>query len=208
MTSVLAASRSRLFLVVPTILGVVVIATIVLVVRANAEPATWPPFTMTYQQVVDEGTAPPLVEVHRLEYQSKDEWTDTVVEAPSVDTRLGAFSNKDSYQRVSGGVYSRFSAATGSIREEKLEQDTIKVPNGFLVPFQKQSLELANIGSTRVTTNSVVCFRDKCIEGAPGLRYAAEGQPETVLADDSRGIPLRSGDDFVVTELLIHDIQR
>lgn len=196
-------------------IGVIgIVASLFFMIRdqAAAENSDWPPLTMIYEvagPTRTEGDGPPQAstEVHRLEYQSKNEWIDTVIEAQPVETRYGIFSNVGSFQRLSGGEYTSFSSITNSADTEKVKDGVTMIPRGGLAPFPIQMIEDAyDIELTRVATNSKVCFHDQCEENADGLLLADNGR-ELVFVDDARGIPLKIGDYLVVKEVQIHDVK-
>ena len=88
------------------IAAVVATSVVAMSVRADGPPGrvipTWPPFTMVYEadgHTYAIGSSPSVTtrEVRRLEYQSRNQWTDTVVEAPTITTRVGSDSTVGYY---------------------------------------------------------------------------------------------------------------
>ena len=172
--------------------------------------AEWPPFTMIYQApgaAVSVGNKPfRVIEVRRLEYQSKTEWTETVIEATPIETSYGTFSDVGSYRELSGGVFKEFDAVTDSTRTDTVEAGVTRIPNSYLRPIPLQHYkESEGVTVSYTTTDATVCFEgDDCTENAMGIAFTKDGRTG-VYADDSRGIPLKMGDDFIVRELRIDD---
>ena len=72
-------------------------------------------------------------EVRRLDYTSKTQWTDTVIEAPTVDLgRYGTGSTVGSYKSINGNTTVSYDAMTDS-RDEGTHEEGILVPNQALV---------------------------------------------------------------------------
>jgi hypothetical protein len=202
--------NQRKFLVVSVPILVVLLAGLAtgLLIKAHADANDdWPSFVMIYEiegGVSSVGLDSPksTSETHRLEYNSKDKWLDTVIESEPVTTNVGTFSEVGSYQKAENGTITRFGSVFGEIREEKIGDNTRRIPNGFLKPFQLQELEALGEDSTEVTTTSTVCVRGQCIENATGLKLVFNGK-EHVFAADTNGIPLKIGDSFLVMKLEI-----
>jgi hypothetical protein len=151
-----------------------------------------------------EATGKKSVEVHRLDYQSRDQWEDEIIESEPLVTRVGSFTNTGSYQSLLGGEYTTYSSVTDDITTEKVEAGVHMIPRNNLSPFPIQTIEDAyNIRLTRIGTKSRVCFYNQCEENAEGLLLVDEGR-EMVFANDARGIPLITGS-FIVREVRIHD---
>ncbi len=193
-------------------LALVATITLLLMKGADAKDEDWPPLTMIYE--ID--AAPVSVgnevqrgrEVHRLEYQSQTQWTDTVIEAPDIETNVGTFSSVGSYQRLDGRDLTEFDAIDNQTRSSTIDEGVTFAAGPALVrtpigPMMEAGLELK-----RAPSGSEVCFGQVCKENAGGLKATFRGQ-ERVFVDDQRGIPLRIGDSFfVVRELRIEDTRR
>ena len=181
---------------------------------SDVPPTDWPAFTLVYEAdgsaVSVGGDGFTIREVHRFEFTSKSRWTDTVVDAtPSVDLSQGVFSRVGSYRRLDGRKLVEFDALDGGRYEETIDEGVRFLSNAVLLPFQNRVLEeVAGITATRVETGILVCFREECEENAVGLLYRLEDGGERVFADDSRGVPLKMGDAFVVKELRVDDEHR
>ena len=196
------------------VLGLAVV-TVLLVTKffATAASPDWPPFVMIYQIEgggVTVGTGPIQTgqEVHRLDYRSKTEWTDTVIEAPEIETSFGTFSTVGSYRHLDGRTLSEFDPLENSFLSRTIPEGVRMVPGAALIPRPIEVLKAAGAEYAQVVTSAKVCFRDVCKQNAGGLMYVDNGQ-ERVFANDSRGIPLKVGDSFfTVLELRIEDEQR
>ena len=82
-----------ILLVIGVALGALLIVfVLVLAGRGESEASLGqlPPLTMVYEVygpsiTVGDRSVEPFRELHRLEYRSKTEWTDTVIQSPSID---------------------------------------------------------------------------------------------------------------------------
>ena len=140
---------------------------------------TWPTLSMVYETdgaVVSVGSGPAqtIREVRRLDYQSKTQWGDTVLEAsPSVQTSVGQFSRVGSYAQLDGDAYTEFNALDGAESEKTISEETIKKgatrlagPNMRPFPIEESGIE-----TTATNTTATVCFQEKCTDNAQGLLY-------------------------------------
>ena len=175
------------------------------------EPKDWPPFTMVYeleqgQSVMVGDRQVASRQLRRFEYQSATEWTDTILESPPIETRVGTFSQVGSYRRLDGRRLIEYESVTDSIREDEIEEGVRHLANGFFLPYRNRRYEeLDGITPVKVEAGAIVCFRDQCEDNATGLLYRLENGQERVFADDSRGFPLGFGTLFVVRELRVDD---
>ena len=202
------------FIALLAVTGIVIAAMSGMGSRAAAQPGpslpVWPEFTMVYETdgaAVSVGTGPAEVtrEVHRLEYQSATQWTDTVIEAPTIETRVGSFSMVGSYQTLDGDTYTEYNAYDQSPEETTVPENTTMVPGRVMPPFP---IKESGVELTATTTTAKVCFQDQCGENAEGRLYTKANGVEIVFVDDARGIPLRVDDAFVVKEIRIDDTKQ
>ena len=211
------ASSQTLRLGLVLLIAAVVAASVVVAMSAWADgPAarvipTWPPFTMVYETngvVYSIGSSPSVTtrEVRRLEYQSRTQWTDTVVEAPTITTTVGSTSRVGSSTRLDGDSYTEYNASGETTYAETLgENETMLAGSSLPPPFP---IEDSRFEIESTVTSAKVCFNDECTENAAGqLRRKANGG-EFVYVDDARGIPLRVGDAFIVREIHIEDAKQ
>ena len=63
-------------------------------------------------------------EVRWLEYQSETQWKDIVIEAPTIETRVGQFNRVGSFQQLNGRTFTEFDALGGSSHETTVEEGT------------------------------------------------------------------------------------
>ena len=202
-------SKKLLIALVPILAVLVIGLGTGLVIRANADTNDdFPSFVMIYEKQgpvssVGQGAPKSTMEIHRLEYSSMNKWIDTVIEAEPVVTAVGTFSRVGSYQQVENGVVTEFDAVTGHTQKDDVGDNTRRIPNSFLAPYQIQGLEAAGEDSTQVTTASTVCIRAQCAENATGLKYVVDGK-ERIYAANTNGIPLKIGDSFFVSRLEIN----
>ena len=186
--------------------GLVAVGVVAFVLRSNATAASttdWPPLTMTYQTdfVVNGST---YNETRMLTYNSRNSWEEKVITAEPFEVRGGVFSTVGSYQRLEKDQYTNYGAASGSTDVEEVEEGSLMIPRGWLVPAPIEGLEdFLNNELTPVRTTTRVCFENVCTENAPGweFRYKDVG---VVYADDARGIPVKVGNNFFeVTEVWV-----
>ena len=173
-----------------------------------------PPMTMLYEAYgpsisVGDRSIEPFKELHRLEYRSETQWVDTVIESPAVDLgRYGTRSSVGSYTRLNGKSITEYDAMDGSIDESTVSDDTVFVPDPALALGTPDLLDHSSkFTKSRVTTSAKVCFNGECVENAVGILYESS-RTALVFVDDSRGIPLRLGDGFLVRSVEIHDSKR
>ena len=136
-------------------------------------------------------------EVRRLEFRSKTDWTETVIESPSINLgRYGSGSNVGSYRRLDGAIITEYDSLDGSIRESAVADDAIFVPNSAFTVAYMSTKPLGDIPGVVVTTDARVCFNDDCQGNADGIKYSANGITLVVLEGDNWIIPIELGDGF------------
>ncbi len=170
----------------------------------------WPPFTMVYETngvVYLVGSSPSVTtrEVRRLEYQSRTQWTDTVVEAPTITTTVGSSSRVGASTRVNGDSYTESNASGESTYAETVGENTTMLTGSMPPPFP---IEDSRVETEPTVTSAKVCFNDECTENAAGLLHRKANGAEVVYVDDARGIPLRVNDVFFVKEIHIKDAKQ
>ena len=166
---------------------------------------TWPSFTMLYVAdgvVYSIGDSPAVTtrEVRRLDYTSPSQWTDTVVEAPSIDTPVGTDTRVGFITQLKGNSYTESNSSGEITHTDTAEDDTTILVSGVPAPFP---IEASGVTTTVTSTTAKVCFLDECTENAAGRLYRKPNGNEFVYVDDARGIPLRMGETFVVREIRI-----
>ena len=207
------ASRQTLRLGLVLLIAGVVATSVVIATSVGADEPTgtdpvipeWPPCTMVYETdgiVYSIGSSPPVNtrEVRRLEYQSRTQWTDTVVEAPTITHALGSDSRVGFSARLNGGSYTEYDASGETTYAETLGENEIRIAGSLMLPFP---IEESGVETEPAVTSAKVCFNDECTENAAGLLYKQTKRSELVLVDDARGIPLRVNDVFFVKEIHI-----
>ncbi len=210
------ASSQTLRLGLVLLIATVVATSVVVAMSAWADgPAgpvipEWPPFTMVYETngiVYSIGSSPAVTtrEVRRLEYQSRTQWTDTVVEAPTITTTVGSTSRVGSSTRVNGDSYTEYNASGETTYADTVGENVTMLTGSMPPPFP---IEESGVETEPTVTSAKVCFNDECTENAAGLLYKQTKRSELVLVDDARGIPLRVNDAFVVREIRINDAKR
>ena len=143
------------------------------------------------------GSVPVYKELRRLEYRSKTDWIETVIESPTIDLgRYGTGNNTGSYLRLDGNVITEYNAMVGSSEESIVEDGAIFVPNAAFTFVHTSPKLLGDIPSVAVTTDAHVCFNGDCEETTEGVRYEYGRTPLVVLKGDNWNIPLEYGDTF------------
>ena len=211
------ASSQTLRLGLVLLIAAVVAASVVVAMSVWADgPAgpvipTWPPFTMVYETngiVYSIGSSPSVTtrEVRRLEYQSRTQWTDTVIEAPTITSKVGSTSRVGYSTRVDGDSYTEYNASGEMTYAERLgENETMLAGSSLPPPFP---IEDSRFETEPTVTTAKVCFNDECTKEAAGLLHRRANGAEFVYVDDARGIPLRVGDAFIVREIRIQDAKQ
>ena len=209
--------RSQTFkLSLALVIVAAVAASVFLVVSARAEVpvaltfSTWPAFTMTYETdgiVYTVGSSPAEAarETRRLDYQSSTQWTDTVVDAPTITTSVASTSRVGAYAELEGNSFIEFDSSGEQIYADTVDEDTTLIVGSMPPPFPIEEL---GFDLESVTTGATVCFYDECISNAPGLLYTETNGRELLFVDDARGIPLRVNDTFIVHEIRIEDARQ
>lgn len=139
-------------------------------------------------------------EIRRLDYTSRTNWTDTVIESPTVDLgRYGTASNVGSYESVNGKAAVSYDAMTDSLDEYTRDSSAFSVPNVAFVyaAIPPDTLDAAGSGYTKsvVASNVSVCKDGSCQENVSAVRYR---KPNTsfdlvMYKTDQWFIPLKNG---------------
>ena len=204
--------RLGLVLLIAAVVATSVVVAMSVWADGPAAPAipTWPPFTMVYETngiVYSVGSSPSVTtrEVRRLEYQSRTQWTDTVVEAPTITTTVGSTSRVGSSTRLDGDSYTESNASGETTYAETVGENETMLAGSLPPPFP---IEESGVETEPTVTSAKVCFNDECTENAAGLLHRKGNGSEFVYVDDARGIPLRVNDAFVVKEIHIKDAKQ
>jgi hypothetical protein len=203
---ILTRKRALAFLVITALLSIGIV-TLLLAENsdATAETGHWPPLTMVYEMDGPSWNSVLVREVHRLEYRSTLEWTDTVIESDSIESlALGTVSTAGSYSRLKGARYEDYNSITDQLDVSEIDEDTIFVPNAFMMPFHISEIKKAQPGDlTEIASVSTVCYRGDCEQNAGRLLHN-RGDEGWVYANELRwGIPLKVGYAFLVRKLEI-----
>lgn len=211
MNSNLVIRSSLLLLIAAT---VVVSIAVTVSVRAD-QPGyhtmpTWPVFSMLYETNGfiygrGEGGSVTVREVHRLDYVSDTQWTNTVVESPTITTAVGSHDRVGHYTQLSGTTYTEYDGTGETLRTETVEEDTTRIVGTMPAPFP---IVESGVATTSTDTTAKVCFLEECTVNADGVLYTMDNGSEFVFVDDARGIPLRVDEGFVVKEILINDVKK
>ena len=211
MTSNLVIRSSLLLLIAA---AVVVSITVAVSVRAGEREyhtmPTWPVFSMLYETpgftyTRGEGEPVTIREVHRLDYVSDTQWTNTVVESPTITTAVGSHDRVGYYTQLSGTTYTEYDDAGETLHTETVEDDTTLIVGTMPAPFP---IVQSGVATTSTDTIAKVCFQGECTINADGVLYTMDNGSEFVFLDDARGIPLRVNESFVVKEITIQDVKQ
>ena len=198
------------------LLIITLVAAFAITMAAQAETTdaptipTWPPFTMEYETdgiVYSVGSSDSVTtrEVRRLEYTSATQWTDTVIEAPTITTSVGSESRVGSTSQLNGSAYTEFNASGETTYTDTIGERTTLLAGSLPQPFP---LVASGVATVAATTTAKVCFYEECMENAAGVLYRKASGSEMVFVDDARGIPLRVNDGLVVKEIRINDAKQ
>lgn len=197
------------------LLAVVAVSAFVVVSTRADQPVaptipTWPEFTMLYETdggVNTPGLSPQVQtrEIRRLDYQSATNWTDTVIEAPTITTSVGSHSRVGYTATLDGTSYIEADAAGRQLYTNTVDEDTTYLVGTMPPPFP---IVESGVTTTNATTTAKVCFQTDCTKNAEGIPYTKANGSEFVFVDDARGIPLRVNDGFIVKELTIQDTKQ
>jgi hypothetical protein len=203
-----------LSLVLLILTAVAVSVFIAVSVRADQPVAptipTWPAFSMLYEtdgETYTRGSSPQVNtrEVRRLDYQSPTQWTDTVVEAPTITTSVGSHSRVGYTAQLNGTSYVEADAAGRQLHTYTVDEDTTFLVGTMPPPFP---IVASGVTTTTKATTAKVCFQTECTENAGGVLYTKSNGSEFVYVDDARGIPLQVNDSFIVKEITINDTKQ
>ena len=204
MTKRIATGRA----VVVTVVVVVVLIAIFALVLASREggeagPSELPGMTLVYETygpavTVGDNSVERYKEIRRLEYRSRTDWTETVIESPTIDLgRYGSGSNAGSFLRLDGTVVTNYDAMTGSISESAVDDGSIFVPNAAFTYVHITTMPFGDdVPGVAVTTEARVCFNGDCEENATGVRYTSGRTSMVVFEGDNWIIPLEYGEIF------------
>ena len=191
-----------------TVVVVVVLIAASALVLANLEggeagPSELPGMTLVYETygpavTVGDNSVEPYKEIRRLEYRSRTDWTETVIESPTIDLgRYGSGSNAGSFLRLDGRVVTDYNAMTGSISESAVDDGSISVPNAAFTYVHITTMPFGDdVPGVAVTTEARVCFNGDCEENATGVRYTSGRTSMVVFEGDNWIIPLEYGEIF------------
>ena len=102
----------------------------------------------------------------------------------------------------------QLSTHPNDISVDKRTDESIYVPNAHLIPLYyfvaNPNKTPGGTPYTETPTTTTVCYRSECEENVSGLAFKWGGRLERIALDDKRwGINLKSGDSFVVRELIL-----
>ena len=201
-------AHKRLAVASLAVLGVMLTALAALAFTNAARPDPpnpLPPMTLTYEVYgagvqVGDRSIPRFKEIRRLEYRARNEWTETIIESPTLDLgRYGTGSSVGSYRAVKGGVVTEYDAMDGYTGTYAVERG-IELPDGtfrYTHTPPTQPFGPAITGEA-VTTEARVCFNGDCIDNAAGVKYIKGNRTLVVLEGDGFILPIQSGDHFLL----------
>ena len=173
--------------------------------RNEDKPGYLPSMTLVYEihgppVSIGGSSATPYKEVRRLEYRSKNDWTETVIESPSINLgRYGSGSNVGAYRKLNGKVLTEHDPLDGSISESTIDDGVTFVPNAAFTFSHSSTRPLGDdVTGVEVTTGARVCFNGECEDNARGVRYSTDRMSVVVLEGDNWMLPLELGDLFLL----------
>ena len=169
----------------------------------EAGPNELPSMTLVYEVngpaiSVGDNSVVPYKEIRRLEFRSRTDWTETVIESPTIDVgRYGTTSNVGAYVSLKGTVLTEHDPLDGSISESTIDDGATFVPNAAFVFVHMPTMPFGeDVPGVPVTTDARVCFNSDCEENATGVRYSANRTTVVVYEGDNWIIPLEYGEIF------------
>ena len=168
-------------------------------------PDPLPPMTLTYEVYgasvsVGNRSIPRFKELRRLEYRSQTDWTETVIESPTLDLgRYGTASNVGSYRTLKGNVLTEFDAKMNSTNTST-QGGSVLIPNSSLSVIYASPTNPLGPDAVRavVTTNLRACFNGDCRDNASGVKYTKGDTTLVVLEGDGFILPVEDGDYFTL----------
>ena len=176
---------------------------------SSPEISYWPALTMVYEMDGPPFNGQTVRETHRLEYRSVTDWTDTVIESDPIESlALGTVSTAGSYERLKDKKVEYYDSITDDVSVDERTDESIYVPNTYLVPINFLVVDPTGAPDgtpyIETPTTTTVCYRSECEENISGLAFKWGGGLERIALDDKRwGINLKSGDSFIVRELIL-----
>ena len=211
--SIMPSRRTALVaMVIAAIIAVAAVAVVRSNVAAQSVNTDWPSLTMTYEtagpSTLVGGVEQFGIEVRRMEYTSKHSWTDTITEAPDIETTVGTFNPTGSFMSLDNGVITEYNAITRTTSTVPATEGVSHVAGAAFVRSSIEKLQELGYEFTEVETDARVCFQTVCQGNASGIRMEYNNQ-EYIFVDDVRGIPLKRGaTSFKVREVLIGDAKQ
>ena len=155
---------------------------------SDAETSYWPPLTMVYEIDGQVWNGQVIRETHRLEYRSASDWTDTVIDSTSIQSRaLGTITAAGTYMRRDGNQLETYDSITGDTDIYVSENNVI--PNAFLAPFHIfENVENSEIGPVQTTD-----------ENSSGQGSGGAGPGEIEGGDDEVG-PVQTTNELELVE--------
>ena len=200
-------AHKRITLASVAALGVVLCAFALAFANATRPdpPGSLPPMTLTYEVSgpeigVGDRTIGDYRETVRLEYRSKTDWTETIIESPTHDLgRYGAGTNQGSYRKLKGNVVTEYDAMDGSTGTYTVG-DWTELPNATFAYTRAPVVDPLGPGITSeaVTSEARVCFNGDCRDNAAGVKYTKDGREIVLLQGDGFVLPIKNGDLFVL----------
>ncbi len=201
---------TRKSIAVASVLALGVVMTVLALAFTNRTgpnlPDPIPPMTLTYEVYgpgvsVGDRTSTPYKELVRLEYRSQTDWTETIIESPTLDLgRYGEGTSKGSWRQLKGNVYTEYDAMDGGTYTSS-EGGGVLLPHSVFgyayTPIGYSPIAGADAGVT-VTTEARVCWNGGCVDNAAGVSYTKGDRELVMLEGDGWVLPIRDGDHFVL----------
>ena len=204
---------SRRTVLAALVIVAIIVVSVMSVIRSNVAAQSvntdWPSLTMTYEtagpSTLVGGVEQFGIEVRRMEYTSKHSWTDTITEAPDIETTVGTFNLTGSFMSLDNGVITEYDSITGTTSTVAATDGVSHVAGAAFVRNSIDKLQEHGYEFTQVETDVRVCFQSVCEDNASGIRMEYNNR-EYIFVDDVRGIPLKRGaTSFKAREVLISD---
>lgn len=160
-----------------------------------------PPMTLTYEiygasVAVGTRSIPRFKETRRLEYRSQTDWTETIIESPTLDLgRYGTGTYQGSYTTLNGNAITEYDALTGAT-------DTYSVGAGIHLPFDALGHAYTPAGTAPIVgmdagvgvdIDARMSVSGTPMQNARGIKYTKDDREIVMYEGEGFVLPVKSG---------------
>ncbi len=175
-------------------------------------PGVVPPMTLTYEVYgpgvsVGNRSIPAFKEIRRLEYRGENDWTETVIESPTLDLgRYGEASNAGSDRTVKGNTETEHDAMDGSTSTYTLDGGGRQIPFSAFgythIPPGFAPIGGATTGM--VAIDAELSIGGELMQNARAVEYKKGNRTLVMYEGNGFTIPVKNGDHFILKSAVIH----